>query len=68
MTEFNLSNYIELGAWGYNVVPVGKVKEFIRLLKDDIDEAQEDYANLDYVDKIHIINIINKRAGDKLLT
>jgi len=40
------------------------VKEFIKRLKEDIENAQEDYANLDWVSKDQIIEIINKRTGN----
>ena len=40
------------------------VKEFIRLLKEKIFEAQEDYANLDWIYKESAIKIIDELVGD----
>ena len=39
-------------------------EKFIKRLKEDIENAQEDYANLDWVSKDQIIEIINKRTGN----
>jgi hypothetical protein len=42
------------------------VKEFIKKLKYEIEDAQENYAMFDWIDKDHAIYLINKLAGDKL--
>jgi len=39
-------------------------EEFIKRLKEDIENAQEDYANLDWVSKGQIRKIIDKLTGD----
>ena len=41
-------------------------KEVIKQIKEDIENHQEDFANLDWIDKNNAIVIINKRAGEKL--
>lgn len=42
------------------------VKEFIKELKEEIDNAQEDYGNLDWISKKQALDIIDKRVGEKL--
>lgn len=63
--EFKLS---EKGFWRIgkgNIFLEEDVKEFIRLLKEEIDNYQEDYANLDIIQKHHALEIIDKLAGEK---
>lgn len=40
------------------------VREFIRIVKEDIENAQEDSGNLDWISKDQAIAIIDKLAGD----
>jgi len=42
------------------------VKEFLFELKEDIENAQENNGNLDWINKEQAIKIIKKRAGEKL--
>ena len=42
------------------------IKEFIRLLKEEVENSQYDYANLEHVMKDKVIEIIDKLVGDKL--
>ena len=51
-------NYIEL----YDLEII--LKEFIENLKDEIEDAQEDYGNLDWISKEQALKIIKRRAGD----
>ena len=75
MKEFNLSEKVitiiaededdgleKQGKYVY----ISDVKEFIRLLKEEIEEAQTDCANLDTIDKYDCFRIIDKLSGDKL--
>lgn len=68
MTEFKLNDYIQTAGLA-SYIPTGKVKEFIKLLTNDIlllvnkwgykgasKECEEDF-----------INTINKRAGKELV-
>ena len=41
-------------------------KEFIKRLKEELDNEQVDYANLDYIYKETAMEIIDKLAGEKL--
>jgi len=61
--EFDLSNYVS-DEPKISYIPTFKVKEFIRLLKDMIDNfEQSGYINDELVD---IRSEIDKLAGDKL--
>ena len=51
-------NYIEL----YDLEII--LKEFIENLKDEIEDAQEDYGNLDWISKEQALKIIKRRAGE----
>lgn len=64
----SLSEKIEEACWVIegSVIRKQDVKEFIRLLKEEIDNAQEDCGNLDWISKEQALNIINKLAGDDL--
>jgi hypothetical protein len=44
-------------------ISLDNIKLFLNKLKEEIDNAQEDYANLDWVSKEQVIDLINKRAG-----
>ncbi len=46
------------------VFPSDKVKEFIADISNDIEDAQEDYGNLDWISKEQALKIIKRRAGD----
>jgi len=51
-------NYIEL----YDLEII--LKEFIADISNDIEDAQEDYGNLDWISKEQALKIIKRRAGD----
>ena len=40
-------------------------KEFIRMLKEEVEDSQYDYANLQHVMKDKVIEIIDKLTGYK---
>jgi len=68
-TEFVLSEKIEEACWVIegSVIRKQDVKEFIKKLKEEIDNAQEDCGNLDWISKEQALNIINKLAGSDLI-
>ena len=69
MSEDSLSSKRKMAMTGTKwkeIVPSADVKEFIKIIEDDIENAQEDYANLDWISKDQVLKIINKRAGEKL--
>ena len=71
MSEFCLVDEMldtqELHSGSIGLFDKKKVKEFIKLIEDDIEDAQEDYANLDWISKDQALEIIKKRAGKELL-
>ena len=70
MSEFCLVDEMldtqELHSGSIGLFDKKKVKEFIKSIEDDIEDAQEDYANLDWVSKKQTIKIINKHFGKEL--
>ena len=44
-----------------------RVKEAVKKLKERTENAQEDYANLDWISKEQMIRIIEEEFGDKLV-
>lgn len=68
MSEDSLSSKKKTAMTGKKweeIIPSADVKEFIKIIEDDIENAQEDYANLDWISKDQVLKIINKRAGEK---
>lgn len=63
--EFDLSKKIESAELIVSSQGEEILKEFINIVKDEIDDAQEDYGNLDWISKEQALNIIKKRAGNK---
>jgi hypothetical protein len=66
-TEFNLSEKINEEVLGYDrldVISVKDVLEFIRLLKEDV----YNHRFIATADKLKINQIIDKLAGEKLIT
>ena len=70
MSEFCLVDEMldtqELHSGSIGLFDKKKVKEFIKSIEDDIEAAQEDYANLDWISKEQALKIIKKRAGKRL--
>ena len=66
--EFNLSEK-EGEAWpgGEHYYIESDIKEFIKRLKEEVDNSQYDYANLEHVNKDKVMEIIDKLAGSKLI-
>ena len=62
MKEFDLSVEIEHDGW----LDITYVKEFIRLLKKEMENAQENCGNLDWISKDQALEIIDKLAGEDL--
>jgi len=71
----------DYGDYGYNddgthfwssfsdgdILDVENVKEFIKEMKERIENAQYDYANLEHVMKSKVIEIIDELAGERLI-
>ena len=55
-------------SWNFSedVVAVKKVKQTMDDIKNEIDNAQEDCANLDWISKEQALKIINKHLGKDL--
>ena len=65
--EFDLSNKALGGEYSLRTYKEKDVKEFMVVVENDIENAQEDYANLDWISKEQAIKILKKRAGDNLI-
>jgi len=61
--EFNLSE--EIHKWKYGFISVSKVKEFIKMLKEELIFSRNKYG-LDWCDQL-FLKKIDKLAGDKLI-
>lgn len=71
MTEFNLSEKAVFLIDGYDkdLIRVGDVKEFIRLLKEELSKVMEINGYIGKIKgkKISVESIIDKLAGEKLI-
>ena len=52
---------------GSGNIPVNTFKKVITKIKTEIENAQEDYANLDWISKEQAIKIIEKHIGKSLM-
>ena len=70
MKEFKLSDFNndlseeDCPTSDYDFIRTKHVKEFIKEVKEKIFEAQENYANLDWIYKESAIKIIDESVGD----
>jgi len=70
--EFNLSEFdLSKKIYFHNECGLAftekDIREFIEIIKEKIDNAQEDFGNLNWINKEHAINIINQYSGDRLI-